>query len=171
MALSTAVRVGVSAKQSSTLDLGIAEANITKNIAISLASGTAAGQADRIFSDTRTINASSNDDLDLAGGSLTDAFGAALSFAKVKGIYVAAAAGNTNNVIVGGAASAQLANWVGDVTDKVVVRPGGVVLLACGDGDLNAYGVTATTADVLRVANSGAGTSVIYDIIVWGTSA
>ena len=171
MALSTNLRVNIGAKQTSTLDLGSAEGNIAKAVAINLASGTAAGQADRIFSDTRTLAASANEDLDLAGGGLTDAFGAALTFVKVKGMLIVAAAGNTNNVIVGGAASAQFLTWVGAGTHTVTVRPGGVLLLACGDADLNAYGVTATTGDLLRIANSSSGTSVTYDIIVWGTSA
>lgn len=170
MALSTTVRVNVAAKQTATLDLGASEANIAKQLAISLASGTAAGQADRIFSDTRTLTASSSEDLDLAGV-LTDAFGTAITFAKVKGIFIKAADGNTNNVIVGGAASAQFATWAGAATHTVTVRPGGLLLLACGEGDLNAYAVTATTADLLKVANSGAGTSVSYDVIIWGTSA
>jgi hypothetical protein len=74
MTLTTNIRLGVAARQSSTLDLGSADANVTKNIAIALASGTAAGQADRVFSDTRTLAASANEDLDLAGA-LTDAFG------------------------------------------------------------------------------------------------
>ena len=120
MALSTNLRVNIGAKQTSTLDLGSAEGNIAKAVAINLASGTAAGQADRIFSDTRTLAASANEDLDLAGGGLTDAFGAALTFVKVKGMLIVAAAGNTNNVIVGGAASAQFLTWVGAGTPCVI---------------------------------------------------
>lgn len=171
MALSTTIRASVNAKQTSTLDLGTAEANIAKAITITLADGTAAGKADRIFSDTRTINASSNDDLDLAGGSLTDAFGAALTFVKVKGIFVKAADGNTNNVVIGAAASNQFVGPFGAGTHTIAVRPGGFEAIGVGEGDLNAYGVTAATGDILRIANSGAGTSVTYDIVIWGTSA
>lgn len=171
MTLSTNIRVNVAAKQSSALDLGSADANISKNIAISLASGTAAGQADRMFSDTRTLAASATEDLDLAGSALTDAFGAALTFVKVKTILIKAADGNTNNVIVGGAATNGFVSWVGGATHTVTVRPGGLLLLSVGAGDLNAYGVTAATGDLLRVGNSGAGTSVSYDIVVVGTSA
>src|SRR5690349_19819948 len=111
MALSTNVRVNVSAKQTTTLDLGTSEANITKNVAYSLASGTAVGQADRLFSDTRTLNASASEDLDLAGG-VTDAFGVSLTFVKVKGIFIQAASANTNNVVVGGATTNGFATWV-----------------------------------------------------------
>jgi hypothetical protein len=170
MALATSITVNLGAKQSATLDLGASVANITKNFALTLTSGTAAGQADKIFADTRTLAASTNEDLDLAG-TLTDPSGATVVFAKVKAILICAASGNTNNVVVGGAASNAFSSMFGDATDKVVIRPGGHVSLSVGSGDLNAYAVTAGTGDLLRVANSGAGTSVTYDIIVIGTSA
>jgi hypothetical protein len=170
MALSTNVRVGVAAKQSSTLDLGTSEANIKKDISYSLATGTATGQADRLFSDTRTLAASANEDLDLAGG-VTDAFGVSLTFVKVKGILIKAADANTNNIVVGGAATNAFVGWVGAATHTVTVRPGGTLLVAVSDLDLGGYTVTAGTGDLLRVTNGGAGTSVSYDILVWGTSA
>lgn len=170
MALSTNVRVSISAKRSSTLDLGSSDDNISRSLAISLASGTAAGQADRIYQKTHTIAASGTVDIDLAGG-VTDPDGATFSFVKVKGLYVEAAAANTNNVVVGGAASAQWVGPFGAGTHTLAVRPGGCELICVGEGDLNAYGVTATTADTLRLTNSGAGTSVIAYVLIWGTSA
>lgn len=173
MALTTTVRANVAARQTPTTALDLAPGAVVphhKDVALSFASGVAAGQADLIFSDTRTLAASANEDLDLAGG-LTGAFGLSLTFVKVKGILIAAASGNTNNVIVGGAASNAFVNWVGAATHTVVVRPGGFFMLGVGTGDLNAYGVTAVTGDLLRVANSGGTTSVTYDIVVFGTSA
>lgn len=170
MTLTSKVRVAVDANQTAPQDLGSAAAAAAKNWTVSFADGVAAGQANRVWADTRTIAASGTDDIDLSGA-LLDAFGAADVFVKVKTIVVTAAAGNTNNVVVGGAASAQFGSIFGDVTDKVVVRPGGVFALSVGSGDLNGYAVTATTADILRVANSGAGTSVTYDILVIGTAS
>lgn len=170
MALTSKVRVAVDAAQTGTIDLGSKSASASSNYSVTFADGVTAGKADRVWQDTRTIAASGTDDIDLAG-TLVDAFGSADVFAKVKTIVVEAAAGNTNNVVVGGAASAQFGSIFGDVTDKVVVRPGGVFVLSVGAADLDAYAVTATSADTLRVANSGAGTSVTYDIIVIGTSA
>lgn len=170
MALTSKLSVGLAAKQTTTLDFGTPEASLVKNYAISLASGTGAGQADRIWTDTRTLTASSTEDLDLAG-TLADAFGVSTVFVKVKGLLVAAAAANTNNVIVGGAASNGFIAWVGAATHTVTVRPGGVLALFAGAADLNGYGVTAGTADLLKIANSGGTTSVIYDIAIIGTSA
>lgn len=171
MALSTYVQANVSAQQTSALDLASSTANIARKVTYTLANGTATGQADRIFSDTRTLAASAAEDLDLAGTALTDAFGVAFTFVKVKGILIVAAAANTNNVIVGGAATNGFITWVGGATHTVTVRPGGMLLLAVSDADTGGYNVTAATGDLLHVANGGAGTSVSYDVIIWGTSA
>lgn len=168
MSLSVDITAKVRASHISSLDLGSAELPLAVSAAISLTSGTGLNQADRLWSDTRTLTASSTEDLDLAGV-LTDVFGATQTLARVKLIYVKAALGNTNNVVVGGAASNGLLNWVADATDKVNVRPGGVLLLAAPDA--TAYAVTATTGDLLRVGNSSSGTSVTYDIVIVGSSA
>lgn len=136
---------------------------------IDLSSGTAAGQADKVFADQRTLAASATEDLDLAG-SLADAFGATITFVKVKALLVRAAVGNTNNVVVGAASSnpwATLLNSTGTVT----LRPGAGFLAWAGAADATGYGVTASTGDLLKIANSAAGTSVTYDVAVIGTSA
>jgi hypothetical protein len=150
------------------LDLQSATAPMAVSKAVSLASGTGASQVDRIWADTRTIAASGTDDLDLAGV-LVDAFGALITFARIRLMHIAAAAGNTNNVIVGGAAATQFFTWAGAATHTVTVRPGGWFTLFAPDA--TAYTVTAGTLDLLRVANSGAGTGVTYDIILLGASA
>ena len=74
-----------------------------------LENGVVLDTADKIWYDRRTVNDAANDDLDLSGG-VTDAFGTALSFAKVKGLLV----NNRNttaaqNLLVGGG-SAPLVN-------------------------------------------------------------
>jgi hypothetical protein len=168
MSLTTKLRAGITASQTSPLDLGTPAFSLSKIATLDLVSGTGVGAADRIFTDTRTIAASGTDDLDLAG-SLVDAFGATLTFVRVKGILVVAAAANTNNVVVGGAASNQFLTWVGSASDKVNVRPGGMLLLAATDA--TAYAVTAATGDLLRIANSSSGTSVTYDVVIVGCSA
>ncbi len=146
------------------------EAKVDKAYASLLASGTGAGQGDKFWTAQRTIAASANDDLDLNGGSLVDAFGVALGFVKIKGIIVSAAAANANNVIIGGASST-FASWVTGTNPAVVVRPGTTFALIAGQADASGYAVTATSADVLRITNGGAGSTVTYDIQIWGTSA
>jgi hypothetical protein len=134
---------------------------------INLADGTDANEANRIYHATRTLAASANEDLDLSGV-LLDPLGDTLTFARVKALIVSAAAANTNNVIVGGAGTNTFINWVSDATDKIIVRPSGVFCVIASD--ITAYVVTAGTGDLLRVANSGAGSSVTYDITIIGAS-
>ena len=168
MPLTSKVTVEVAATHVSLLDLANATVPLSVARAIALADGTGLGQADRIFHDRRTLAASANEDLDLAGV-LTDAFGAVITFARIKALLIAADPGNTNNVIVGNAAANGFVSWVGAATHTVTVRPGGLLLLAASD--VTGYTVTAATADLLRVANSGAGTSVTYDVVLIGASA
>lgn len=171
MALSSLVSVNVGGALSASLDLSASAAvTLAKAYSASLSTGTAAGQADKIYFDNNTLSASATLDVDLAGA-LTDALGNAATFARVKAIVVAAAAGNTNNVIVGGAASNGFVTPFGGATHTVTVRPGGFLVLACGIGDATGYVVTAATGDLLRISNSGAGTSVTYDLVVIGASA
>jgi hypothetical protein len=170
MPLNTDISINVNASYSAALDLVTASAPLLKLYRTLFGSGTAAGQADKVFSDTRTITASSNDDLDLAGV-LTDAFGVAITFVKVKAIIVVAAAANVNNVVIGGGASNPVSTFMTGTTPAILVRPGAMFALVAGSADATGYGVTATTADILRITNGGAGTSVTYDIIVIGTSA
>lgn len=136
---------------------------------IALATGTAAGQADRLYVATRTIGASSNEDLDLAGV-LLDEFGAAITFARVKALFIQAAAANANNVVVGAAAATQWATLF-NATGTTTLRPGAGALWFAGSADATGYVVGAGTSDFLRVANGGAGTSVTYDIVIIGASA
>lgn len=151
-------------------DLATAEASLVQTYSTAMSSGTTAAKADLMFSDSRTLTASSHEDLDL-GGVLVDPLGAVLTFAKVKAIIIRASAGNTHNVVVGGDATSTFFSWVGAEGDSVVVRPGGTFALFTGDGDGTAYAVTATTGDLLRITNGGASTPVTYDVIIIGTSA
>jgi len=135
--------------------------------AAQLQSGTGANQADRLWADTRTIAISGTDPLDLAG-TLVDAVGTTLSLLRVKLLYLKAAAGNTNNLIVGNGTNPFI-NWVGAAAHTVTVRPGGIFLLYAPDA--TAYAVTAATGDIWQIANSGVGPSVTYDVVVIGSSA
>lgn len=150
------------------LDFTTPSAPLSRTYPIPLSSGTGANQADKLWHDQRTLTASSTEDLDLAG-SLVDPFGGTITFARIKGIIIAAAAANTNNVIVGGASSNGFITWVGSATHTVTVRPGGFLALFAPDA--TAYAVTAATADLLHIANSAAGTSVTYDVVLVGASA
>lgn len=166
----TVLSVNVAATlNNATLDLGvIASAPLTMATSLALSTGTGAGQADKIFADTRTITASSNDDLDLAGV-LVDALGAIITFARVKALIVRAAASNVNTLVIGGGASNPVTTILGGTTPTLTIRPGGVLALIATEA--TAYVVTAATADILRFTNGGAGSSVQYDVVIIGASA
>jgi hypothetical protein len=165
----TLLAVSAFAELTTALDLGTARAPHSLSRKLSLGSGTGAGKADKVFSDRRTLAASATEDLDLAG-SLVDAFGATITFARIKGIIVAAADANTNNVVLGNATSNGWATLL-SATGTVTLRPGAFVAVGTGVADATGYAVTAGTGDLLKVANSGAGSSVTYDIHIIGASA
>lgn len=170
MGLETKLSLKVASTLTSPLDLASGRVALDYSKIISLASGVTGGQADTIFHDQRTLAGSATENLDLAA-SLVDAFGTPITLARVKGLIVAAAAGNTNDVLVGGASPNAWATWVGDATDVVRLRPGALFAQLAGAADATGYAVTAATGDLLKVANSGAGTSVTYDVIIIGSSA
>jgi len=146
-------------------DLGAAEVSARAGASLTLTDGAAANQANKFFADTRTIAASGTDTLDLVG-TLTDTFGALINFTKIKAIVVVARGANVNDVVIGGAVANGFVSPFGAATDKVKVKPGGAFAIFAPD--VNGYAVTAATADLLQIANSAAGTSVTYDIVIVG---
>lgn len=146
------------------LDIGTARLDVNYSKRYSVANGTSSDQANMIWTDNRSVSASSSEDLDLYGG-LTNAFGDTINFSAIKGIFIFADSANVNNLIIGGDSNA-LVNYVGNANDVINVKPGG--MFAVYDPSAGGYGVTNSTGDVLQVANSSSGSSVVYDIIIIG---
>lgn len=165
--LTSAVTVQVAANLQDSVAIGNVAHTIAFSVANSLTNGTGANQANQVHTSRRTIPASSNESLDLAGG-LNNAFGTALNFTAIKAIVISAAATNTNDVVIGGAATNGFNSWAGSATDTVKVKPGGLFVIAAPTAA--GYPVTATTADLLKIANSGAGSGVTYDIVIIGAA-
>ena len=132
------------------------------------ANGTGANQADKRWSSAgRSLGSTASESLDLAttSASLIDYRGNAITFVRIKAIAIF---NNGPNMIQVGAGSNPLINWIGAAGDIVNVRSGGLLVLVAPDA--TAYAVTATTADILRILNSAAGT-ITYDIALLGCSA
>jgi hypothetical protein len=148
-----------------TLDLSSAIDAINQRFAFEFQNGTGANQANMVWHDTRTLAASGTEDLDLAGV-LTNMFGVAVVFTKIKAVIVKARAENTNNVTVARAAAngAPLFMAAGDGVSLV---PGGMFCVVAPN--VAGIAVTAGTGDLLTVTNAAAGTPVTYDVIVVGT--
>ncbi len=169
MTLTTRAAANVALTARNTIDLGASSATRALTLALELANGTGAGQADLAYTDTRTLAASATEDLDLAGA-LADPFGVAQVFARVKLLVVQAAVGNTNNVQVTRPASNGFPLFLA-ASDGIALRPGETLLLAASDADAVGHVVTAGTGDLLTFTNGGAGTSVSYSVAVVGCSA
>src|SRR6185295_2511590 len=125
-----------------------------------------ANQADKVYSAQFSIVGSATQSIDLAGV-LTDAFGAALSFVKVKTIFVKHVSGlNTlrierpaaNGAILFGAASGALA----------VLTAGGRFLW---DDPAAGFAVTAGTGDLISLVNTAATNTIVVNVVIVGTSA
>lgn len=169
MPLSADVLFQVAAYLSNTsADLAVPSANFNFGQSFHLDNGTGLNAADKLYADTNTLAASANVDVDLAGG-LTDALGAALTFARVKALFLQASLSNANNVVIGGAASNQFVGPFGAAAHTFAVKPGGFMGWVAPDA--TGWPVTAGTGDLLRIANSGAGTSVTYNVVIIGASA
>jgi hypothetical protein len=158
------IALNIKAKQTGSADLGTPQILVDIEKLLDFTPGTAAvGQANVMFSDTRTLAASATEDLDLAG-LLTDALGATVAAAEIVAIYVGAAAGNTNNVNVSRPATNGFAGPFLAASDGLAIAPGDFMLVT----NRNGWTVTAATGDLITITNSGAGTGVDYDVLLIG---
>lgn len=166
--LTATVSVAVGGTYTSTVDLLTSQATIAfPQNKLSITYGTGANQADRLWTDTRTIAASTTEDLDIVAGGLTDAFGTTFTLAELKVLVVCASTANTNNVVLGGDANS--VPFLSAATTTVSLKPGGCFVFT--DPSAGGVAVTADTGDIIQVANSGAGTTVDYNIIMMGSSS
>ncbi len=168
MAVEATVTVSVVGKQSKTGDLGTAKFPFGLSIEQAFADGTGSGQADRVFTDQRTLAGSATEDLDLAAV-LADIFGATITTAKIKAIIVRAAVGNNaaNNVNVTRPAANGVPLFIA-AGDGVSLAPGEVFAWFAPTGAGKA--VTAGTGDLITFTNSAGTNAVTYDVVILGTS-
>lgn len=150
------------------LDLGVVSLPLSLFKNWDMVSGVAADQADQLFSDERSLATGANEDLDLAGTFLQNAFGVNITFVKLKAILFIADPTNTTNLTLGNAASNAFQGPFGAVAHTLVFKPGDFMLIS--SQSLAAWAVTPTTADLLRVTNA-AGATAKYKIVLVGTTA
>lgn len=164
------VSLSISASLGNTLNVGTANALLssTYSTALGAALASGAGLADVGWWDRRTLTASSSENIDLAG-TLHDPFGNTVTFARIKVLLVAALATNTNNVVVGGGGTT-FTGLFGATTHTTIIRPGMAVVWMTNTTDATGYPVSSGSTDLLGIANSTSGSSVIYDIAVLGVS-
>ena len=166
MALTATVKINANSTLSSALDLGSASSIELLEETLKLATGTGASQGNQVFSDTRSLGASSSEELDLSG-SLTNGLGVTVSFSRVVVMIVRGAAANGDTFTVGGSAANGFDTWVLAAGDAVTVRPGGTLCLVTPDS--TGYAVTAATGDLLKITNNDAAAAGNYDIVLIGS--
>ena len=123
---------------------------------VSLADGVAANQADQEWHDEGSLLADGTTTYDVAGG-ITDEFGAAVTFARIKAIYFKNTSTTASVLRLGGGTGGDGTNafdtWVtstaADGSEGVLVRAGGFILLCAPDA--TAYVVTGGTIDILLI--------------------
>lgn len=164
--LTSSLEIIVKANYQNAADLGNAVNDFEYKKKISLTNGTGADQADKLFHDQRAIDPSQSEELDL-NGSLIDIFGNTLAFTKIKFMIIVSDENNGDNLEVGGAASNAFFSIFKDSSDISIIRPGGFEIFACKDA--TGYGVTAGSADRLKILNANSGAEANYDIIIIGT--
>ena len=166
MSLATYVDLAFRWTKLTTLDLTSAQENPRLDYSDSLSDGTGAvDTADLVFSDRRTL-AGTTENIDLAG-SLTDAFGATITFARIKMIFIHNRNTSVGHTLTIGGAGSNTFLLFADASDKYAIGPNGMMLL--WEPSAAAKPVTASTGDILLV-NAGANT-IVYDIIIIGSSA
>lgn len=139
------------------------------NYSTSLTNGTGAGKCSIFYADEFDIAASGTANIDLAAG-VTDVFGNSVSFTKIRLIYIQVVTDTDlvkvgTSVLVGGHASA-VTSFFGDASDKIRIRNGGCFQLSAIDA--TGYAVTATTADMIKIANEDSSAAVTVRIGVVG---
>lgn len=148
---------------SSAGDGGTATLDLNSALSKSIANGVGLNQANAVYIDDFSIAASGSLNIDLT--SLTDRFGAALSFSKVKEILLIANDTNVNDVIYGNGTNP----FVGPLsvgTATVTLKPGNVFHVT--NYSAAGWTVTDTTADTIKLANSSSGTAVTGTIVIVG---
>ncbi|MGJ4888954.1 hypothetical protein ACQR1Y_12210 [Bradyrhizobium sp. HKCCYLRH3099] len=121
---------------------------------ITLSYGAGYGKADIAFSDDRALSASGSENLDMSGV-LVDAFGATITAAKVKAILIDNLESSQGTLTVGAAASNTFNGPFSGATHSIDLKPGDRAVFVSRTG----WTVTAATGDILKVANSAAGSA------------
>lgn len=165
MGMELNTRAKISGVLTTARDGGVSSFAVNAGGSKTLAEGTGANQANAIFIDDFTIAPSGTLDIDLAG-TLVDPNGAAVVFTAIKDILVIALDANTNNIVVGGAPANGFFGPFGAATHTAPVVPGGHLKVA--NHSAAGWPVVGGTGDLLRLANSAAGTPVSGTIVIVG---
>lgn len=156
--------VNLTFNESGTFDLVSGSLQHRKSALIQFLSGSGAGQVNKIYSDSFSVAQSTNTDLDLSG-SLTGVYGTVV-FTAIKGILIVAGT-NTglSNLTVGNVTNGIVAPF-GAATHSIAIAPGG--FFATANPSAAGFAITASTADLLRIATGATAGTYTFDVVVVG---
>ncbi|MBF0410977.1 MAG: hypothetical protein HQM10_26775 [Candidatus Riflebacteria bacterium] len=162
-ALTSTVQTSVSTIHTSAIGLSTVEDRASFTINKSFGNGSGTTQvADLVYHASRSLTSGQSENLDFYG-TLEDAFGNTLNFARIKAITIENT--STSMTITIGSDTTALPIF-SPAGGGVTVPPGGAITLIA---PLSGWAVTDTSADLLTIANS-AGSTTVYKILVLGTS-
>lgn len=166
MSLTTSLSLNLRALLVSALDLSNVVCDLTIPRQIALADGAGVNAANLVYQDTVTLAGGGETLLDLTA--LTDALGQAVSFARLKLIYLRNKSVTAGDVLqLGGAVSNGLDTLYVGTDAGQLVGPDGTALLV--NPSAAGWAVTASTADILRIGNPGAN-AIECDIVLIGAA-
>lgn len=177
-ALDLAIALSIAGSTQKGLDLSTPQDAINLSKSIAFAFGTGAGKGDQVFHDRRILAGGASEDLDLAGV-LTNAYGATVTFAKVKAILIfnrsdetltspVAHTATDAEIAVGGAAANEFQGPFQAAGDAIGIPAGGAFLIA--GNWATGWAVTAGTGDLLKIENLDGSDEACYDIVIIGES-
>jgi hypothetical protein len=111
--------------------------------------GTGANQMATIATDSATLTNAQAKTVNLLA--IDNGFGDSVTFANVRFLAITAGATNKDNIEVGGAAGNAFASWLGDASDKIVLRPNGIAVFVAPDATGYAIGSDGN----LLITNTG----------------
>ncbi len=164
--LTTKVNLNINTVHTSDAEgLATAQSSIEQQLLLAMADGVGLDQADLVYSEKdQSISGAVDKDL---SGVLLDAFGAALTFVKVKALMITAAVANTDTIIAFGKGAGGFLGPLTVNTETLIIRPGGAIVIFAPD--VTGYPVVNASTDILTF-DVGGGTQVFSWQVV-GTSA
>lgn len=164
--LTTKIDLRLHALLTNVLDLSSPTNNALINPVIDLADGAGINAANRVYQASGSVGSAGEVLIDLTA--LTDPLGGAVSFARVKAIYLRNKSSTAaDNLQLTAPSEAGISTLFVAVGDGIIVGPGGLALLA--NPSAAGWAVTATTADILRIGNPGAN-AIAYDLVIVGAA-
>jgi hypothetical protein len=159
--------ISASATMSKTEEMSTLTDVLSKIMNQTFALGTGANQVNGLFHDTRTLADGANETLNfLAAGSLEDKLGEAMDLDILKAFVVKNNSADAS-LIVGATGAGQMPIF-GATTERVILPPGGVMVVTAPDVN----GIDVSSAASMKFEHDGTGVDTLdYDLIVAGVQS